>query len=161
MKIKLLLIFIFIIIFNSCEQENVTLNNSNLDDYRSKYCGVFDFIKLHNTVTMIDTGGWNYSKFDSSFYSGKVTMIDTNRIKIEFDTIDFLNDVYGKNILKVHYPILSEGGHIQYPEFLMGGHQGIKVYKFIGYDSLIIKFNYGGLVGGYEIYYIVGKRKEM
>lgn len=154
MKAKILLLSILLLFFYSCKKDDVA------NDYRTKYYGEFNYTTLHNWIFMEDTGGWHNEPFDTTYYSSNITPIDSNRIIIKFKPDDIQEDVYGENILTIHYPILNIDGHLEYPEFPGGGHQGIRDYNFIGYDSLYLCFFYGGMIGGYEQYIVIGQRNR-
>jgi hypothetical protein len=156
---KLILLFgalIFFVLFNYCEQEVV--------DYRNSYTGEFKFTTLTNTKSMCYdssetcVNGWMSYNFETTQITSHIEMFSENRLKIHFGdgALGHYND---STYFQIFYPELSPDGSLYFPDYPRGGHNNIEG-KFNGYDTLIMKFNFGFLIGGYDEYSVMGTRNK-
>ncbi len=159
---NIIIILLITFILFSCKKENI---QDIKDDYRKPYTGLFSFSTVKSTMVMCyDTlppciDGWIEINIDTINFLSNVTLIDSNKLKIQFgDSIIGIDD-NGDTLPQTLLPILLLNDSLSLLEYPIGGHN-----KFIGfysnYDTISIYLQFGYGVGGYDKYNISGIRAE-
>ncbi|NLF43580.1 MAG: hypothetical protein GX587_12870 [Bacteroidales bacterium] len=118
------LLLVFFSIFIACD------NNSEVDDYRYKFAGAYDFVTISRKFSMLDST----CNIDTFSYQGRVYFSDTlanNEIVIQY--------------LQHKSPLLTvdEQGLISDP-----GYYNNNFGEFIGDSAVSLFFSWGGHGGG-------------
>lgn len=147
-----------ILSFLGCDKKNDSEGNIKDQDYRNSYTGIYNFKTIYHITSMCygdDTtpcvDGWKKWGFDTLYFKSTITKLDSNRLFIEFMEKEL--DGYNDSI------ILTQDGKILSPTFPKGGFYYFEG-SFISKDSVWLKLNMGGGMGGYETYETIGVREK-
>jgi len=160
-KMRKLIFLIVVVSFISCEKKN----DSEKEDIIKPYTGLFNFKTTKIVVSMCDglsstcIDGWEEICLDTSYITTNVKEYDTNKLVVQFG-----NDTIGKTdndsiITQTIHPTVSLNGTFSLPNYPIGGHNSFQGY-YIGLDTIIISIKYGGLIGMYNKYEVIGIRKK-
>ncbi len=149
------LVTLFLLLFG-CKKDDPIKH-----DYRENYLGTFKFSSIKSHLVMCyDTippciNGWKIVSKDSCFYTNKIELIDSNKIKIDIWNDILGYDVYDNIISQTFLPVISKEGIISFVDSI--NIWNIEGY-YIGYDTLIMEVIYRPGIGGYETFNIKGVR---
>jgi hypothetical protein len=154
-KILILIPFLFF----GCDKKD----DSDKDDFRKQYTGLFNFTTTKSNVCMcydlsLDCiNGWRNTILSTKTTTSNIALYDTNKLAIKFgnDTLGKADNVF---ITQTMYPVVSFDGVLSQTNYPLGGRNLFQGY-FVGLDTIIIKIELG-LNGMYDKYEVKGIRKK-
>lgn len=139
-----------------CERE--------VDDHRNPFLGEFNFTTISNTKSQCYASsencvnGWMSYNFDTVCIKTCIELNGGNELKIQFGN-GVLGQYNDSVYTQIIYPELLPDGNLYLPDYPQGGHNSFDG-RFVGYDTLLINFQFGFLIGGYEEYRVIGIRNR-
>jgi hypothetical protein len=153
------ILILIVILFFGCEKKN----DSDKDDFRKPYTGVFNFTTTKCNVCMCYDlssdciNGWRKTILSTKTITSNIALYDTNRLAIKFgnDTLGKADNIF---ITQTMYPVVSLDGILSHTNYPLGGRDLFQGY-FVGLDTIIIKIELG-LNGMYYKYEVRGIREK-
>ena len=149
---------LMILFFLSCDKKSDSEDIIKNQDYRDLYIGAYNFKTIYSITSMCygdDTtpcvDGWKNWGFDTLYFKSTINKLDSNMLYIQFMEKEL--DGYNDSI------ILTSEGKILSQTFPNWGHNSF-AGRFIGKDSVWLKLNMSGGIGGYETYETIGVKEK-